>query len=366
MSTEDFKLIHQFLNEKPLFNSLIEGSVQLLRSSMAKNGLRAYAVASRRKSLASILEKMDRKGKKFEDIKDRGGVRIICSNVNTIGEVIQLIKEVFIVEEVEDISQRQGVSHFGYSASHCVVRWDKKNGKLISAGQFNRIGSEELSTYFYPRWGNRVYFEGTKEAFFEKVNATNQLINSLPLEIQVRTILQDAWANVSHKVIYKGSGQQNTNSERRMARIAAMLEEADEIFQKEIDSWSLLDKNSCEKQPATSKKLTKRFIHQFVEKVLDTEPSKDEVRQALSILFNLGILTEELFQDLMVAVIGALDAAFSSVLLNHLKNIEFMMWALAYWITGENSLFVPTQEEEINAFRHLVNEELFQEVLKRI
>ena len=48
-------------------------------------------------------------------------------------------------------------------------------------------------------------------------------------EIQVRTVMQHAWAAVDHKIQYKGSDLP-TDMQRRLARLSALLEVADEQF----------------------------------------------------------------------------------------------------------------------------------------
>lgn len=49
-------------------------------------------------------------------------------------------------------------------------------------------------------------------------------------EIQVRTLLQHAWANISHYQFYKNQFRPPDKLERSMARFSALLEEADEAF----------------------------------------------------------------------------------------------------------------------------------------
>ncbi|MFB9164114.1 GTP pyrophosphokinase [Arthrobacter psychrochitiniphilus] len=50
------------------------------------------------------------------------------------------------------------------------------------------------------------------------------------VEIQLRTILQHAWAELSHDLLYKPSGSQRDDLERRLHAVAGMLELADREF----------------------------------------------------------------------------------------------------------------------------------------
>lgn len=49
-------------------------------------------------------------------------------------------------------------------------------------------------------------------------------------EIQVRTVLQDTWATVSHKHVYKNGDIVSDTNKRRLHRLAALLEQADEVI----------------------------------------------------------------------------------------------------------------------------------------
>jgi putative GTP pyrophosphokinase len=62
----------------------------------------------------------------------------------------------------------------------------------------------------------------------------------LPFEIQIRSILQHAWAEIEHDRNYKFTGKLPTQLERRFYLIAGMLESADREFvsiAKEIDKY---------------------------------------------------------------------------------------------------------------------------------
>jgi hypothetical protein len=53
---------------------------------------------------------------------------------------------------------------------------------------------------------------------------------SVLAEVQVRSILQHAWASISHSLDYKSADQVPPEARRKLFRVAAMLETADEVF----------------------------------------------------------------------------------------------------------------------------------------
>ncbi len=58
-----------------------------------------------------------------------------------------------------------------------------------------------------------------------------RLFAGIRVEIQLRTVLQHAWAVVSHQLGYKSEPGLAPDGARRLNRIAAMLEEADQAFE---------------------------------------------------------------------------------------------------------------------------------------
>ena len=58
----------------------------------------------------------------------------------------------------------------------------------------------------------------------------NQRFHSLRAEIQIRSVLQHAWAEIEHDLGYKADVALSRNIRREFARIASMLETADNAF----------------------------------------------------------------------------------------------------------------------------------------
>ena len=128
-------------------------------------------------------------------ITDLIGIRVICPFLEDLAIVEEYLKKTFTVVEVE----RKGGDHtyreFGYESIHLLVK----------------IPDDILKRQAFP---------------------SDEIA-----EIQIRTILQDAWAEVEHELIYKAEFSPfDKPLKRKLAAVNASLSLADIIFQ-EIRSY---------------------------------------------------------------------------------------------------------------------------------
>ncbi len=151
------------------------------------------AVYGRVKNFESFYEKIDRKEyeEPFQQTEDLVGVRVILYFPQDIEKVITIIKSQFDVEQFEDKSDRLKTNEFGYRSHHCIVRIKKA-------------------------WCITPNYSG-----LEKLKA----------EIQVRTVLMHAWAEVEHKLQYKNKEQVPKELQRKLFLLSAKFEEADVQFE---------------------------------------------------------------------------------------------------------------------------------------
>jgi len=127
-------------------------------------------------------------------ITDLMGVRVICPFIEDLQAAENLIYKNFIVIERE-VKGHYTFKEFGYESIHLLIS----------------IPPATLEKYGYP---------GTNIA-----------------EIQIRTILQDAWAEVEHELVYKAEFSPfDEPMKRKLAAVNASLSLADIIFQ-EIRSY---------------------------------------------------------------------------------------------------------------------------------
>lgn len=145
-------------------------------------------VKYRVKSLASIVEKIRRKS--CEIPTDLIGIRLICPFIEDIRHCEGIITDKYEVVEREQKGAQYSFHEFGYESIHYLIRLPQH---LVHA------------------------FDLSKE---------------LLCEIQLRTILQDAWAEVEHELVYKADFSPfDEPLRRKLAALNANLSLADIVFQ---------------------------------------------------------------------------------------------------------------------------------------
>ena len=182
---------------KPIFSEIVTNVESKLRKTLCLASNPTYK--SRVKSFNSYYRKVLRlKGEEAEksnfiELTDMMGIRVICAFLEDLSEVEHQIKSSFDVREVEYKGAQQSFREFGYESVHVLV--------AIPADCMPK-------KYDLP------------------------LPKSLVCEIQIRTILQDAWAEVEHELIYKSEFTPfDLPLRRKLASMNASLSLADIIFQ---------------------------------------------------------------------------------------------------------------------------------------
>ena len=160
--------------------------------------------------LESLKGKLQRKGKKYKlalsEITDLAGIRIVVYSLADIDEVEKILPKLFSIDKTNSIDKGKELkpNEFGYLSRHYIVSLNEEHEKLI-----------EYSKYI-----------------------------GLNAEIQVRTILEHAWAAIDHKIKYKSDIDLPEEQKRELNSIAASIESNDKLFQKILNDYNEL----CEKQ----------------------------------------------------------------------------------------------------------------------
>lgn len=128
--------------------------------------------------------------KPFTDIEDICGLRIICYYHNDIPKISQKIREEFIVLEETDKADLLDPNKFGYRSHHFIVK----------------IKDE---------WQNAPNYRGLSDCV---------------AEIQLRTILMHAWAEIEHELAYKRKEHIPDQFVRKLSQLSALFENADDQF----------------------------------------------------------------------------------------------------------------------------------------
>lgn len=169
--------------------------VGLIQSLLGSTNVGVLDVSHRVKTMESATKKIDASGGRFEtfrDLHDMLGVRVVTYLQSDVEEVVETLSENFDVDAGRSSNKASMLDpdRFGYLSHHLVV---KLNGARATLGEYKQYAD----TYF---------------------------------EIQVRSILQHAWAQIEHDLGYKSPSGIPAPLKRRFARLAGLLETADVEF----------------------------------------------------------------------------------------------------------------------------------------
>lgn len=191
----DYRNFDQWYAEKAhLYDSLAQSVVQILKSIMKAGKISFVDVPYRIKTKDSCMGKLKKKSDytSFEDMTDLAGLRIITLVESDLEKVAKIISENFNVhqEDSGDKADLLGSDKFGYRSIHFVCDIGQKREKL-----------PEFTLY-----------------------------KDLCFEIQIRTALSHAWAEIEHDRGYKLGGELPVHLKRRFNLLSGLLESADLEF----------------------------------------------------------------------------------------------------------------------------------------
>jgi ppGpp synthetase/RelA/SpoT-type nucleotidyltranferase len=166
---------------------------QALEGFIEEAGIPYLTITYRIKAFESFAQKIERKGygDPYEQCEDLCGVRIICYYPSDVERIAALIRSEFDVKEAIDKAALLGVREFGYRSTHLIA--------MVK-----------------PAWLAAPNYRG---------------LGQVKAEIQIRTVLMHAWAEIEHKLAYKSVEQVPDPFRRKLSRLSAKFEEADEQFE---------------------------------------------------------------------------------------------------------------------------------------
>jgi len=209
-------------------------------------------------------------------IADVLGIRVICPFLEDLAAVEELLKKKFKVVEV----QRKGGDHtyreFGYESIHLLIEVP------------------------------------------EEITEKAEIAGNLTAEVQIRTILQDAWAEVEHEFVYKAEFIPFDNPlKRKLAAINASLSLADIIFQETRSYLRLLGGELDKRRNSFFKK-----IEEFSDAMLFSEDNP--TLESLSPMEESGevakIQSESIWAPVEIPGTVSIDGLLVEALTAHNKN----------------------------------------------
>ena len=177
-------ILQEYKDNLLLFKEKASLLHEALKKALKEAGLSVAAIESRVKAEDSLAGKLELKGAKYrslKDITDIIGLRVITFYIDDVDKVASAVERLFTVDWDNTVDKRKlhEIDSFGYLSLHYICS--------------------------VPDFPYRF-------------------------EVQMRTLLQHAWASMDHDTGYKSGVEVPREYLRNLSRLAGMLELADEQF----------------------------------------------------------------------------------------------------------------------------------------
>ncbi len=194
--------LDDYARVRPLYEAFSFCVRDILVDAVDRKSIKVHSIEARAKTLESFGTKVTTPSEenpdrpKYNDpldqIVDLAGVRAITFFPRTVDEVDECVREQFeVVEKVDHGVTLLQQERLGYQSVHYIVRLTDVRTTLPEYERFK----------------------------------------GLEAEVQVRTVLQHAWAEIEHDIQYKSSAIIPDTIRRRIIALAGLLEVADREFQ---------------------------------------------------------------------------------------------------------------------------------------
>ncbi|WP_052435367.1 GTP pyrophosphokinase [Sulfurospirillum cavolei] len=194
MENNKHRLISEFEKDLKHYESFSDKMHLLLKELLRQEHISYHSIENRVKEKNSLSKKIDGKNKyqNLSDITDIVGCRIISYFEIDVEKIVALLSKEFKIDEENSIDKKKMLDpdRFGYLSYHIICS----------------ISDERATLREYQNY------------------------KDLKFEIQVRTILQHAWAEIEHDIGYKSNIAVPREFRRKFSRIASILEIADDEF----------------------------------------------------------------------------------------------------------------------------------------
>lgn len=186
-------IINEYRRKHEIYISFDSVVNEILEDAVNERNLFLFGVSHRVKSVESLDGKLGKKKGKYQslsDITDLVGFRIVTFFSDTVDEITEFLPDLFEIDFEKSVDKRRSLmaTEFGYVSVHYIC---SLKGDIIES---------------HPE------FKGIK------------------FEIQLRSALQHAWAEIEHDLGYKSEFGIPIPMRREFSRVAGLLEIADNQF----------------------------------------------------------------------------------------------------------------------------------------
>jgi len=211
------KILKEYDAKSTLYAAYGQRLSELIHDLLDQEGISFHSVSFRCKDKDSLNKKLSKQGARYSqlsDITDLCGLRVITYFEDEVKKVSSILEEEFRIDAANSSDKAKSLDpdRFGYLSVHYIVSNAEKRDRLAEYKRFDGIKAE----------------------------------------IQVRSILQHAWAEIEHDLGYKSRDGIPRTVRRRFSRLAGLLELADQEFRtirEELVSYSSEVLDSIESAP---------------------------------------------------------------------------------------------------------------------
>jgi ppGpp synthetase/RelA/SpoT-type nucleotidyltranferase len=186
-------LVNAYKAEQPLYDRVIAVAAPKLEAELKSAAISA-TVKGRSKEPDSFATKAMLKGyeRPLEQIADKAGIRVVAIYERDLKTIEGMVRRLFHVISAESKLDALAYNEFGYLGIHCDCTLLPED----TAGQNADLAGRRL-------------------------------------EIQIRTIVESAWAEVSHEQLYKPAAEVPDDLKRQIHRLVALVE----LFDAEVERF---------------------------------------------------------------------------------------------------------------------------------
>lgn len=233
---------------KPLYDKFCAASANIIADVLEKAQLTPllHQISYRTKESDKFIEKCERKvyENPLKQMKDLAGIRIVTFFEKDVSKIEEIISKNFVKDDLHSMIKAPSSSRIlSYRSVHLVT---KLSDELSSQPEFSEF-------------------------------------KDMTMEIQIRSVLQHAWAEIDHDSRYKSNFELPEKLERRLYLIAGLLEVADREFNDFRDQRDAL---------------VEKAKKEIIEKQLSVEPINNVVIEAsLELVINNYKLSHKFIKE---------------------------------------------------------------------
>jgi ppGpp synthetase/RelA/SpoT-type nucleotidyltranferase len=218
------EVVATFESQRPRYKEYAEFLEKVLKVLVEQVNPLCLVGARAKKTVSfadkAILKKDKYDGRPLEHMTDLVGARVITNTQQDVQDVCKIIEELFEInwEDSADSALKLRTEEFGYRSVHYIVR--------VPEGATDILGVT-VPPKPDPATGSKAAEYVLGILVKPMPDNASEDISGLWAEIQVRTMLEHAWADIGHDRFYKSAYEAPAALRRKLSACAAAIEETD-------------------------------------------------------------------------------------------------------------------------------------------